>query len=107
VGKSGQPSAISAAQPQWQPDPAHSDLISAVVADLEKAGRQGSALGHQAVLLAREMTQFQTGAGLAALSKELRSVMEAALQNSAPVADLVNELRARRDAKRAAASWKE
>ena len=107
AGKSGRSPVVSAAQPQWRPDPAHSDLISAVVADLEKAGRQGSALGHQAVLLAREMAQVQTGAGLAALSKELRSVMDAALHNAAPAADPLDELIARRNAKRAATQWKE
>jgi hypothetical protein len=42
------------------------------------------------------------GAGLAALSKELRAVMAAGVPNAAVAADPPDELKARRDAKR---SW--
>jgi hypothetical protein len=45
---------------------------------------------------------FDTGGGLAALSKELRAVMAAALLNAAVAANPLDELRARRDAKRRA-----
>jgi hypothetical protein len=80
-------------------------LVAAVVAELTAAGREGSALGVQAIHLAQrlDLSRFDTGGGLAALSKELRAVMAAALQNAAVAADPVDELKARRDAKRG--SW--
>ncbi len=74
--------------------------MSSVLAELTAAGRQNTALGVLAVQLAQRMTQFDTGGGLAALSKELRAVMAAALQEAPASADLIDELRARRDAKR-------
>lgn len=77
------------------------DLVSAVTAELTAAGRESSALGVQAIAIAERMARFDTSAGLAALSKELRAVMASALQNAAPVADAVDELKARRDRKRA------
>lgn len=76
------------------------DVVSSVLAELTAAGRQNTALGVLAVQLAQRMTQFDTGGGLAALSKELRAVMAAALQEAPASADLIDELRARRDAKR-------
>jgi uncharacterized tellurite resistance protein B-like protein len=85
--------------------PAHDgDLVSAVIAELTAAGREQSSLGAQAVELARRMSQFDTGGGLAALSKELRAVMSVALSSAVAADDPVDELRARRVAKRAAAS---
>ncbi|MGV7669141.1 MULTISPECIES: hypothetical protein [Mycobacterium] len=75
--------------------------MSAVTAELTAAGRESSALGVQAIAIAERMARFDTSAGLAALSKELRAVMASALQNAAPVADAVDELKARRDRKRA------
>jgi hypothetical protein len=46
------------------------------------------------------MCEFDTGSGTAALSKELRAVMVAAVQGAPAAADPVDELRARRDRKR-------
>jgi hypothetical protein len=80
------------------------DLVSAVTAELVAADRQDSALGVQAIALARRMQQFDTGGGLASLSKELRAVMASALANAQVAADPLDELRARRNAKRTAAS---
>lgn len=81
------------------------DLVAAVIAELEAAGRRSSALGVQAVVMARAVEAAETGA--AALSKELRAVMAAALRDAPAAPDLVDELKARRDAKRAeAAGWR-
>lgn len=76
------------------------DLISAVRAELEAAGRANSSLGMQAIRLAARMGEFDTGSSLAALSKELRGVMAAALHNVGVAADPVDELQVKRDAKR-------
>jgi hypothetical protein len=76
------------------------DLVAVVTAELVAAGREHTALGALAIRLAKQMAIFNTGGGLASLSKELRAVMSAALQNAAVAADPVDELMARRDAKR-------
>lgn len=76
------------------------DLVSAVQAELVAAGRENSSLGMQAVRLARRMGEFDTGSSLAALSKELRGVMGAALANVEVAADPLDELQVKRDAKR-------
>jgi len=57
-------------------------------------------LGQMALLFAERMCEFDTGSGTAALSKELRAVMAAAVQGAPAAADPVDELRARRDRKR-------
>jgi hypothetical protein len=72
-----------------------------VKAELTATGCDGSSLGAQAIQIARRMTnQFDTGSAFAALSKELRSVMAQAMAGATPAADPLDELRARRDAKR-------
>ena len=75
-------------------------LLAATRAELEAAGRLDSMLGQVALLLAERMCEFDTGSGTAALSKELRAVMVAAVQGAPAAADPVDELRARRDRKR-------
>lgn len=77
------------------------DLVAAVIAELEAAGRRSSALGVAAIILAREMCgPVFSGAAFAALSKELRATMALALRDVPAAPDLLDELRARRDAKR-------
>jgi len=77
-------------------------LVKATTAELEAAGKVDTMLGQLAISLAGRMSGTTTG--LAALSRELRSVIDAALgvkvPGVAPVVDDVDELRARRDAKR-------
>ena len=75
-------------------------LPAATRAELEAASRLDSMLGQVALLLAERMCEFDTGSGTAALSKELRAVMVAAVQGAPAAADPVDELRARRDRKR-------
>jgi hypothetical protein len=68
-------------------------LLAATRAELEAAGRLNSMLGQVALLLAERMCEFDTGSGTAALSKELRAVMAAAVQGAPAAADPVDELR--------------
>ena len=89
-----------------EPDPgadASNSLVKATTAELEAAGKLDTMLGQQALALARRMSGEVTG--VAALSKELSRVMAAATAGTSagvvPVADEVDELRKRRNAKRA------
>ena len=82
---------------------AGNSLVKATTAELAAAGKVDTVLGQLAISLAGRMSGTTTG--LAALSRELRSVIDAALSvktsGAAPKADGIDELRARRDAKRA------
>lgn len=88
------------------PDPTEvvgNSLVKATVTELEAAGKVDTMLGQLAISLAGRMSGTTTG--IAALSRELRSVIDAALGVKTPgasgvVVDDVDELRARRDAKR-------
>ena len=76
-------------------------LVQLVSAELERAGKLDSPLGEQAVQLAVLMTQpGGTQGGVAALSRELRSVLEVVLSTAVVGVDPLDELKARRDAKR-------
>ena len=79
-------------------------LVRAVMKELAAAGKVDSMRGQQALVLARRMSGSETNAGVAALSRELRSVMAAALGTKASgvTTDGIDELRARRDEKRKA-----
>jgi hypothetical protein len=86
---------------------ADNSLVKATKAELEAAGKLDTRLGQQALILAARMSGTETPSGVGTLSKELDRVMAAAI-GSAPAAapapgagDDVDELRARRDAKRA------
>lgn len=81
-------------------------LVEATTRELEAVGKLDTMLGQQALALAKRMGTEVTG--IAALSKELSRVMDAALGTAQGPAnpqqgagDDVDELRARRDAKRA------
>lgn len=76
-------------------------LVAATRAELETAGRVNSMLGQSALLLAAQMCSNRVALGSAALNKELRATMVAALQGAVVADDPVDELRRRRDAKRA------
>lgn len=81
-------------------------IEDAVRAELTEIGKLGSALGQQALELARRMsTEDEFGAGVASLSRELRAVMVEVVAAAAPEEiDELDELRARRDRKRNAAA---
>ena len=84
-------------------DPATSGLLIATARELEAAGCLDSVLGHVAVELVRRiLNPAETGSAVAAaLAKQLRDTLAAALEGSVVVeADPLDELRSRRDHKR-------
>lgn len=89
------------------PDPSDNSLVKATKSELEAAGKLDTRLGQQALILAARMSGNETSAGVGTLSKELDRVMAAAIgavPPGAPAAgtgDEIDELRAKRDAKRA------
>jgi hypothetical protein len=75
-------------------------LLEATKRELEQAGVADTALGQQAIELARRMSDPRAmGLSVAPISKELRQVMIDA-KREAPRASGLDELRARRDHKR-------
>jgi hypothetical protein len=80
--------------------PAGPALLEATKRELEAAGVAETALGQQAIELARRMSDPRAmGLSVAPISKELRSIMADVLK-AAPQASKLDELRAKRDAKR-------
>jgi len=76
-------------------------LVEAVSRELDEVGRLGTVGGQMAVLLAhRVASRRETGSATAALAKQLHLTMAAALGGVAKAADPLDEIRARRDAKR-------
>jgi hypothetical protein len=93
--------ALAPAQAQDVPS-----LLLATLAELEQAGRQASASGVAALVLAARVDAGggETGAGLAALAREHAARLADALENVEPSGDPVeDELRAARERKRAIA----
>lgn len=84
--------------PEWPEE----SLSKATLAALEEAGRTDTPAGRAALLLARrlDMTTADTGSSIAALVREHRATLAAALAN-AQTGDRVDELKERRDRKRA------
>lgn len=80
-----------------------SQLVEAVTRELDEVGRLGTVGGQLAVLLAhRVASRRETGSATAALAKQLHLTMTEALGGVAKAADPLDEIRARRDRKRAA-----
>lgn len=71
-----------------------SALESATLAELRTAGRESSALGIASLILARSIDSEvpQTGSSLAALVKEQRAALEAALVGSMGALDVLDDL---------------
>ena len=75
---------------------------SAVTAELTSAGRLDSTAGQAALALARRIDDgAESSAGLAALSRELRAALAEALSRVESQGDALDDLRARREARRA------
>ena len=75
--------------------------LGAVLAELREAGRLDSSAGQAAVALARRIDDgAESSAGLAALTRELRAAMAEALARAEAAGDALDELRARREARR-------
>lgn len=80
-----------------------SGLVEAIRRELEEADRVDTVLGQQALELAgRIVSPLSTGASVATLSRELRTVMAEATAGASLAADPLDELRLRRDRLRAA-----
>lgn len=76
-------------------------VTDATQAALDSCGRAETPLGQLALRLAlRVDVGEESGSAMAALSKELRATLAAATANATTSGDLVDELRARREAKR-------
>ena len=84
-----------------EPPAVTQDVEAAVRLAMEDAGRLSTPLGQVALALARRLDSpsGDTGAGLAALAKQLVATLAAATADVPPADDLLNELRARRDRK--------
>lgn len=78
-------------------------VTAATLSELNSAKRAGTALGESALALARRIdgAARDSGASLASLAREHRATLAAALADAESAADPVDELRARRDRKRA------
>ena len=76
-------------------------LVAAVKRELEKSEQLESVAGQQAVRLAEAMSARETGSGLAALSKALTAVLDELSGGKSVSDDVLDELKARRDARRA------
>lgn len=75
--------------------------LGAVLAELRAAGRLDSSAGQAAVALARRIDDgAESSAGLAALTREMRAAMAEALSRAEATGDALDELRARREARR-------
>lgn len=72
---------------------------AAVRAELEAASRADTYLGAAALALAAQIDGATSSMGFAALVKELRATMEAAVAGAQKAVDPVDELRSRRDRK--------
>lgn len=73
--------------------------VATVTRQLEMTGRLDTYLGAAAVQLAQRIDASTAVMGFAALVKELRSTMDAALEGVQVADDPLDELRARRDRK--------
>jgi ABC-type transporter Mla subunit MlaD len=76
--------------------------LGAVVAELTEAGRLQTSAGQAAIALASRIDAgAESSAGLAALTRELSARMAEATANVAQAGDALDELRAKREARRA------
>lgn len=75
---------------------------TATLEELTAVNRQDTPLGRAALVLAGRLDNAKDDAGsaVAALAKELRSTLDAALKNATTKADPLDELREKREARR-------
>jgi len=77
-------------------------LTDAATRELEAADRLDTVLGQAALVLARRIeSPMETGASIASMTKQLRETLADALKGAQQAADPLDEIRARRDSKRA------
>lgn len=86
-----------------EPVVVESSVAAATRAELDAVGRADSVAGQAALTLAARIdAQAETGAALAALVKQLHATMAVATANTSESLDVLDELRARREARRGA-----
>lgn len=84
-----------------EPEAVPTGALGAVLDELQAAGRLQSSAGQAAVALARRIDDgAESSAGLAALTREMRAAMAEALSRAEATGDALDELRARREARR-------
>ena len=77
-------------------------VAAAAARELEAADRLDTVLGQAALVLARRIeSPMETGASIASMTKQLRETLADALKGAAQAADPLDEIRARRESKRA------
>jgi hypothetical protein len=81
-------------------------VAAATLLELQEASRLHTPLGQAALALAHrlDMSQMDTGAGVASLAKQLEATLSAATADAEVAADPIDELKAARERKRNAAS---
>jgi hypothetical protein len=102
----GQPESIAkpkrARKPKAQAEDFPAGTLGAVIAELTAAGRLQTSAGQAAVALASRIDAgAESSSGLAALTREMRAAMAEATANVAQAGDALDELRAKREARRA------
>lgn len=90
---------FAVAPPTARASGTESGTAARVRAELDAAGRLETYLGAAALALAERIDESTAVMGFAALVKELRSTMDAAMAGVQQAADPVDELRSRRDRK--------
>lgn len=99
----GEPESVAKPKPQRKPkaDAPTTGTLGAVIAELTAAGRLDSSAGQAAVALARRIDDgAESSSGLASLTREMRAAMAEALSRVEASGDALDELRARREARR-------
>lgn len=96
------PEAIGRAQPSRAAEEGDGPLRAAARAELAAGGRLNSSTGQAALALASRIDsgERETGSSMAALVKEYRTTLAAALKSAGETTDPLDELRARRERKR-------
>ena len=85
-----------------KPGESPTGTLAAVIAELTEAGRLQTSAGQAAIALATRIDAgAESSAGLAALTREMSARMAEATANVAQAGDALDELRAKREARRA------
>ncbi|GAC1318192.1 MAG: hypothetical protein NVSMB16_14520 [Acidimicrobiales bacterium] len=88
-------------RPETPSDAPEAPLVAAVRRELSQADRLDTTAGQVALVLASRVSSGnEQGAAVASLSKQLREAMAEAMANAVTEASPLDEIRARRDARR-------
>ena len=97
------PTRMPTPAPNVEVDNPNVGLVSTVINELTAIDRLNTSIGQAALRLATRMetSTVDTGSGLAAMTRELRAVMGQLMASGQAAMDPLDELKARRDHKRA------